>query len=170
MTSSQANLSSSRSEPLTAQAKYMWKSSTGCPGSCITDWNIHWFMPHNFIGSFRNSSGLRKFVPSFLTDDQKLQGFSIWENFLQMSLLVMQHGFTVMMLNPNSSPTGRFLLFLIPRKHDRYACGWKQCFPPLPVNHLGVAYYEFAPEVQTVNQDFYLAVLWLSVSWTQNYP
>jgi hypothetical protein len=45
-----------------------------------------------------------------------------------MSLLVTRHEFTVVTLKPNNNPhTGRLLLRLAPRKHDRSASEWKQC-------------------------------------------
>jgi hypothetical protein len=78
-------------------------------------------MPHNLVEDLGMHLVSAKFVPRLFTDDLKLQRFSICEN-LQMSLPVMRHGFTVMTLKPNNNPqTGRVLLYLAPRKHDRCA-------------------------------------------------
>jgi hypothetical protein len=81
-------------------------------GSCHTvlteDLEMHWVSA--------------EFVQRLLTGDQKLQQFSIFETLLQMLLLVMRPGFTVVTLKPNNnSHTGRVLLFLTSRKHDRCA-------------------------------------------------
>jgi hypothetical protein len=52
-----------------------------------------------------------------------------------------------MMLKPSNSPhTGRVLLHLAPRKHVFF-------------DHRGIVHYEITPAGQTVNQDFYLAVV-----------
>jgi hypothetical protein len=62
-----------------------------------------------------------------ISDDQKLQWFSVCEKLLKMSLLVTRQGFTVITLKPNNNPhTGRVLLRLAPRKHKRCTCKWKQ--------------------------------------------
>jgi hypothetical protein len=101
-------------------------------------------------------------------DLHKLQQFSICENLLQranynknfwkMSPPVTSCGFTVMTLKPNNNPhNGRALLHLTPKKHNSCTREWKQCclfFQPLMRCH-----YEFVPDGQTTNQDFYLAVL-----------
>jgi hypothetical protein len=74
-----------------------------------------------------------------------------------MSLSVTRHGFTIMTLKPNNSPhTGRVLLHLTPSKHYRCACEWRQYHF---FYHWGIMHYEFAPEGQTVNLDFCMAVL-----------
>jgi hypothetical protein len=60
-----------------------------------------------------------KFLPRLLTDDQKLQQFSICEYLLQTSLPVTEGGCTVMTLTPNNSHhTERVLLCFAPRKQD----------------------------------------------------
>jgi hypothetical protein len=69
-------LSTSRTKPLLDQVKNIHGNR------CRRGWNIHGFMPHNFNGRFRNALGLTKFVPGLLTDDQKLQRFSMCENLL----------------------------------------------------------------------------------------
>jgi hypothetical protein len=104
-------LSTSRSKALIAQVKSIidgirWLSEKFAEevgisiGSCRTvlteDLGMYWVSA--------------EFVQRLLTGDQKLQQFSICENLLQMSLLVMRPGCTVT-LKPNNNPrNGRVLL------------------------------------------------------------
>jgi hypothetical protein len=115
--------STSRCEPLIAQVKNIIHgnclltaqeaaeqveiSSGACHTVLMEDLSMHWVSA--------------KFGPRLLTDDQKLQRFSICEN-LQISLPVTKGGLMVMTLKPNNSPhSGRVLLCLAPRKHDNCA-------------------------------------------------
>jgi hypothetical protein len=96
-----------------------------------------------------------KFVPNSWLMISKEQMTKI---FWKMSLPVTGCGFTVKVLKSNNPHTGRVLLWLTPRKHDRCACEWKQCCL-FSFNHQGTVHYEFDPEGQTINQDVSLAVL-----------
>jgi hypothetical protein len=63
-----------------------------------------------------------------------------------------------MTLKPNNNPhTGRVLLRLAPRKHDRCAREWKQCCFIFFFNHQGICIMNLLLKVS--NQDFYLAIL-----------
>jgi hypothetical protein len=99
-----------------------------------------------------------KFVPRPLTGYHKLQWFSICENHLQMSLLLMKHGFTIMMLKPNNTLYSRRVLFcLASRKHDLHSLVKEMLL--ISFDHQGIVRYKFASECQTTNHNSSLAVL-----------
>jgi hypothetical protein len=98
------------------------------------------------------------FFLNLLTDEQKLQRISILGN-LQMSLPVTRRGLTVMTLKPKQQSSHcKSPASSRPGKHDRCPREWKQCCL-FSFDQRSIMHYEFAPEGQKINQDFYLAVL-----------
>jgi hypothetical protein len=65
-----------------------------------------------------------------------------------------------MTLKSNNNPnTARAILCFAPKKHDGSDPKWKQCCLFCFFGRCSIVHYKFAPEGQTVNQDFYLVVL-----------
>jgi hypothetical protein len=113
--------STSRFKPLIAQVKNIFHGNRRltvrevAEGAGIFIGSCHTILM-DYLGMHHVSA---KFVPRLLTDDQKLKRFSICD---QMSLPVMRRGFMVMTWKPNNNPhTGKVLLCLTPRKHNRCA-------------------------------------------------
>jgi hypothetical protein len=127
--------------------KHPWKSLNDYPRSCRRGRHICWFMSHSFNSRFRNASGLSHICAnSWLMISKIASKEQMTKMFWLMSLLVASRGFTVMMLklNNNNPHSGKVLLRVAPRKHDRCSHEWKQCC--LIFDHRGIEHYEFAPE------------------------
>jgi hypothetical protein len=82
--------------------------------------------PHNFNRKFRNAWSLSKICAK--DSCLMISKGHMTKIFWKMSLPLIRCGFLVMTLKPNYNPhTGRVLLHLTPRKHDRCAHEGKQC-------------------------------------------
>jgi hypothetical protein len=122
--------STSRSKPLIAQVKNI------IHGNCQLTVSEE-------VGIYQFSA---KSEQSPLTD-YLLQRANDNDNLWKMSLPVTGYGFIVMTLKPNNSPDTGWILHA---SEDNASCIF---------SHRGNVGHEFSPEGQTVNQDFYLAVL-----------
>jgi hypothetical protein len=132
-----------------AQVKNVWKLLIDRLRSCRRVRIIHWFMPHNLAENLEVHQASTKCVPRLMIPSTEKM---MREIFWKMTLPVMRHGFTVVILKPNSPHAGRVLLHLTTGTLVRAVLlvTWY---------HQGTVRYEFALEGQTINQYFYLAVL-----------